>query len=103
MQDRFAHGLARNGSGIYAHPSQALALLNERDFLSGFGSLNSGALAGRPRADDNKIKFQHDFTIGPPLMCSLNHAWISTVLRLQNRAHPTFNAVIRAFGRSALQ
>src|SRR5690349_8615267 len=44
VQDRFAHGLARDRSGVDADATNHLAPFNQRDTLSAFGTLDGCSL-----------------------------------------------------------
>jgi hypothetical protein len=59
VHDGFAHRLAGDGTGVDAGAAHNLAPLDDYDLTAALGSLNGGALARRPRADDNDVVCLH--------------------------------------------
>ena len=59
MHHGLAQGLGRDGAGVDAGASHALALLHHRDLFPGLGALDGSPLAGRSRADHNHVEALH--------------------------------------------
>ena len=59
VQDRLAHGLARNGSRIDANAPHALHFFNQGDAFARLRRLDSSALPGWAGADHDQVKSLH--------------------------------------------
>jgi hypothetical protein len=55
VEDRFAHGLAGDGSGVDAHPAYGGLAFDNGDALAGLRGLNSGALSSGSRTDYDQV------------------------------------------------
>ena len=59
MQDRLAHGLGGDGSGVDAGAAYHLALFDDRDAPAAFRGLDRRPLSRRTRAEDDHVKGLH--------------------------------------------
>jgi hypothetical protein len=59
MQNRFAHGLAGDGSGVDASSAKASHLLDYGNALAQFGGMDGRALSRGARTGDNQIVSLH--------------------------------------------